>query len=523
MNVSVTIKGNLSNSSSEKNKNSSKKNDASIFFKFKKENLDKKKIIKNNIVRKEKNSLNKKGTSNNTTNSFSKGNNIKLSGDPHARNVINEKKNLSEKKNGFTTKYDSKKSYSSKKSSLLNKLPSSEITLNKSNLNFFEKKKSKDKQNVNNNINGSKLINYVDKLYTNNENINNNINEKKSSNIFTKNIQKKNKTNSSNNLNTSNVNKKTYKLGNVLAQPEKFIRKKKNKIIKNLNSLKRNIDIMMKSEQDQNILEEHMSSVSSSSEKKKKNNNNIEQNENMEKLEKNGDDNIYMKDNKKNDEQKGDNNTKEQIHINDDDEKKIFHDKKNDMENNTQETKTNIFQDNTVDTINGHICKDEKILFPYFIEATYDKNKDIFNEKYDDDDNNNNKETNNLLLPGYHNVTFENLSENNKMYNINNINNINNNNNNNNPEHANIQINNYPISNNIYATNSSFPPYKFISYLRPKLSPKAYHLKNNEILNNFLFTSADITRGTIHQQYNMTVTYPYGVPYINMKNKINKK
>lgn len=505
MNVSVTIKGNLSNSSTEKNKNSSKKNDASVFFKFKKENLDKKKIIKNNIVRKEKNSLNKKGTSNNTTNSFSKGNNIKLSGDTHARNVINEKKILSEKKNGFTTKYDSKKSYSSKKSSLLNKLPSSEITLNNSNLKFFEKKKSKDKQNVINNINGSKLINNVDKLYTNNDNINNNINEKKSSNIFTKNIQKKNKTNSSNNLNTSNVNKKTYKLGNVLAQPEKFIRKKKNKIIKNLNSLKRNIDIMMKSEQDQNILEEHMSSVSSSNEKQKNKNNNIEQNENMTKLEKNGDDNIYMKDNKKNDEQKGDNNTKEQIHINDDDEKKTFHDKKDDMENNTQETKTNIFQDNAVDTINGHICKDEKMLFPYFIEATYDKNTDIFNEKYDDDDNN--KETNNLLLPGYHNVTFENVSENNKMYNINNNN----------------KNNNNPISNNIYATNSSFPPYKFISYLRPKLTPKAYHLKNNEILNNFLFTSSDITRGTIYQQYNMTVSYPYGVPYINMKNKITKK
>ncbi|SPJ08339.1 conserved Plasmodium protein, unknown function [Plasmodium sp. DRC-Itaito] len=511
MNVSVTIKGNLSNSSTEKNKNSSKKNDASVFFKFKKENLDKKKIMKNNIVRKEKNNLNRKGTSNNTANSFSKGNNIKLSGDTHARNVINEKKNISEKKNGFTTKYDSKKSYSNKKSSLLNKLPSSEITLNNSNLKFFEKKKCKDKQNVINNINGSKLINYVDKLYTNNDNINNNINEKKSSNIFVKNIQKKNKTNSSNNLNTSNVNKKTYKLGNVLAQPEKFIRKKKNKIIKNLNSLKRNIDIMMKCEQDQNILEEHMSSVSSSNEKQK-NKNNIEQNENMTKLEKNGDDNIYMKDNKKkDDEQKGDNNTKEQIHINDHDEMKILHEQKNDKENYTQETKTNIFQDNTVEPINGHICKDEKMSSPYFIEATYDKNTDIFNEKYYD----NNKETNNLLLSGYNNVTFENLSENNKMYN--------NNNKNNNPEHANIENDNNPISNNIYATNSSFPPYKFISYLRPKLLPKAYHLKNNEILNNFLFTSADITRGTIHQQYNMIVTYPYGVPYINMKNKITKK
>ncbi|SOV10372.1 conserved Plasmodium protein, unknown function [Plasmodium gaboni] len=498
MNVSVTIKGNLSNSSNEKNKNSSKKNEASVFFKLKKENLDKKKIIKNIIVRKEKNNLNKKGTSNNTSNSFSKRNNIKLSGDIHARNVINEKKNISEKKNGFTTKYDSKKSYSSKKSSLLNKLPSSEITLNNSNLKLFEKKKGKDKQNVINNINGSKLINYVDKLYTNNDNINinnNNINEKKSSNIFPKNIQKKNKTNSSNNFNTSNVNKKTYKLGNVLAQPEKFIRKKKNKIIKNLNSLKRNIDIIMKCEEDQNILEERMSSVSSSNEKEKNKNGIIEQNENMIRLEKNGDDNI----------------TKGQIHMNDNDDEMItFHDKKN-IEKNTQETETNIFQDNTVETINnGYICKDEKMSSPYFIEATYDKNTDIFNKKYYD----NNKETNNLLLPGYNNVTFENLNENNKMYN----------NKNKNLEYDdNIENDNNSISNNIYATNSSFPPYKFISYLRPKYLPNAYNLKNHDILNNFLFTSADITRGTIHQQYNMTVTYPYGVPYINMKNKINKR
>ncbi|VWU52392.1 conserved protein, unknown function, partial [Hepatocystis sp. ex Piliocolobus tephrosceles] len=136
---------------------------------------------------------------------------------------------------------------------------------------------------------------------------------------------------------------------------------------------------------------------------------------------------------------------------------------------------------------------------PYFEKAFYSSVNDIFNEKCPRYDNKNVEEQNDKILVGYKGILFNNL--NNGKRETNSINKLNNNN-----------------IRSKYMLNKFFPPFNYTPILRQKCMDEAYYMRNHNILYNSLFTSADVTNGcTIHEQYNIGVTYPYGVPVIDMK------
>ncbi|GAW79512.1 hypothetical protein PGO_041120 [Plasmodium gonderi] len=132
---------------------------------------------------------------------------------------------------------------------------------------------------------------------------------------------------------------------------------------------------------------------------------------------------------------------------------------------------------------------------PYFTTGVYDASNDVLKEEMSYYDA---QQVSASLLPGYKEVTFDGIGENRKI---------------------NLYatgLNKLQI-NSMYCPNRFYEPYNYISH-RSKAGPnEAYHLKNLNILNNYLFTSTDLSQGTIHKQSNIGVTYPYGVPFINIK------
>ncbi|CRG98781.1 conserved Plasmodium protein, unknown function [Plasmodium relictum] len=326
----------------------------------------------------------------------------------------------------------------------------------KSKLNIKSPKNSEKKYSGN--IFVTKLIKPSTKLVDTNDK------KKKFSSNHQKNTQKKSKHISSD-LNII-LNKKNFKLGKEFTQSEKPLKKKKNKIIKNFIELK-NLNIMEDKEN-------QVDNSYSGSEKKEV------------------DEQIELQEDK-------------DISIKNDHETNMTEDKEANVETNKnismegdeedKEEKEKLIQDISskkyaINSRDSSIDKSEN-LEHYFSEGTYESSNDIFNGNY--------QKVTNTLLPGYTIAACEGIYQANK-------------------EDTTSGIQNSKID-GTYIYKSYFPPYEYIPHLNKNPVKKAYYLRKHEVLNNYLYTSADLTHGTIHEQSNMVVAYPYGVPVID----INKK
>ncbi|CAA9986756.1 conserved Plasmodium protein, unknown function [Plasmodium knowlesi strain H] len=137
---------------------------------------------------------------------------------------------------------------------------------------------------------------------------------------------------------------------------------------------------------------------------------------------------------------------------------------------------------------------------PYFTEGEYDPSKDILREQtcfYDAG------KVSASLLPGYKEVSFEGIGETEG--------------NNTSPTESRRAQRNVMYLPNRFYSHHNFNP------VRSKGGQDAaYYINGLSTLDGCLFTSVDISQGTIHKQYNIGVTYPYGVPFVDLKQRGRK-
>ncbi|CAI7718516.1 conserved Plasmodium protein, unknown function [Plasmodium vivax] len=133
---------------------------------------------------------------------------------------------------------------------------------------------------------------------------------------------------------------------------------------------------------------------------------------------------------------------------------------------------------------------------PYFTKGEYDASKDILREQtsfYDAG------KVSASLLPGYKEVTFEGVVQSEGKNNASAT------------ESGRLQ------RNAMYLPNRFYSPHNF-NPIRSEGGPDgAYYINGLSTLDGCLFTSVDVSQGTIHKQYNIGVTYPYGVPFVDVQ------
>lgn len=341
-------------------------------------------------------------------------------------------------------------------------------------------KKKKKKKKMKNDMNG-KVIKRNDNL------ANETIDKKKSaSKNISKSFNLKKNNIISSNININSNTKKNYKHGKILSQPEKLTQTEKilkkdnnnNKVLKNIiEGMESSMDNKQVAEniEDNEIIKNEDISYETKTDIQSGQNESMQKTDEIKENIQNG----YIKNE----------NLKENINqesvknsvINDNTEK-------NDKNEQVSYEKT-VGDEFNIDKTNIHKYE---ILTPHFIKGIYEPINDIFSEENKNRSYINIDKTTTSLLPGYKSVTFEEL--NNPNYNINNIH-----------------------QNNMYPSSMFYPPFNYIPIMNCNNLKEAYILKNNVMLNNYLLTSADISKGTIHRQYNVGVTYPYGVPYIDVR------
>ncbi|SCM04991.1 conserved Plasmodium protein, unknown function [Plasmodium chabaudi adami] len=488
MKLSIKIKNNTSSNSNSSSSSGLgmthlSKNGDNVMHKYKKKNLEMRKM-KGAIITGEKS--NGKMASGTSLRALGNGNSFKLNG-----NLINEEKEKSEK-NSYSNRYNSNKSFASStliskaltNTSIINKLASSKSstssksgyknTLNNDNSSKSSEKKKKKKKKMKNDMNGKvikrngDLTNEpIDKKKSPSKNISKSFNLKKNNII-------------SSNINITSNTKKNYKHGKILSQPEKLLTQTEKTLKKNnIEGMEPNMDnkqIAENGEHDETITNEDNSNEI-------KTHTESGQDESMQKTDE-------IKENIQNGHTKNGN-------LNDEVDQENF--KNSVTSDNTQTTNKNK-QDSNEKMIEDEFnlgktnMRTYETIIPHFIKGIYDPTNDIFSEENKKSSYINLSKPTPSLLPGYKSVTFEEL--NNPNYNT--INNIH--------------------QNSIYPSAMFYPPFNYIPHMNCINLKEAYILKNHVTLNNSLLTSADISKGTIHRQYNVGVTYPYGVPYIDVKN-----
>ncbi|ANQ06630.1 Uncharacterized protein PCOAH_00008750 [Plasmodium coatneyi] len=134
---------------------------------------------------------------------------------------------------------------------------------------------------------------------------------------------------------------------------------------------------------------------------------------------------------------------------------------------------------------------------PYFTKGEYDPSKDILREQtcfYDAG------RVSASLLPGYKEVSFEGIAAaegNNASA----------------TESSKVQ------RNAMYLPNRFYSHHNFNPVRSQGGQDEAYYINGLRTLDGSLFTSVDLSQGTIHKQYNIGVTYPYGVPFVDVKQR----
>ncbi|EUD66816.1 hypothetical protein C922_02801 [Plasmodium inui San Antonio 1] len=139
---------------------------------------------------------------------------------------------------------------------------------------------------------------------------------------------------------------------------------------------------------------------------------------------------------------------------------------------------------------------------PYFTKGEYDASKDILREKtclYDAGT------VSASLLPGYKEVSFEGIgkAEGNKAS-------------------ATESKSGRVQRNAMYLPNRFYSHHNFNPVRSEGGQDGAYYINGLSTLDGSLFTSVDLSQGTIHKQYNIGVTYPYGVPFVDVKKRGRK-
>ncbi|EUD69812.1 hypothetical protein YYG_05033 [Plasmodium vinckei petteri] len=291
----------------------------------------------------------------------------------------------------------------------------------------------------------------------------------------------------SSNINITSNTKKNYKHGKIVSQPEKLLTQTEKILKKNNNKvLKNNIEGMEPNMDNKQVAEnvEHDETIKNEDKSNEtKTHTQSGQDESMQKTDK-------IKKNIKNKHVKNES-------LNEEADKESF--KNSSINDNIQKNNKNK-QDSNEKMAGDEFNLGKPILStyeattPHFKKGIYDPANDIFSEENKKSSYVNLSKTTPSLLPGYKSVTFEGL---------------------NNPNHNTINNIN---QNSIYPSSMFYPPFNFIPHMNCTNLKEAYILKNHVTLNNSLLTSADISKGTIHRQYNVGVTYPYGVPYIDVKN-----
>ncbi|CRG95386.1 conserved Plasmodium protein, unknown function [Plasmodium gallinaceum] len=492
MNLNIIIKASFPRLNSEKKK---KKKNAKISSKPKseKENSDKKKI-KN--IKKKENFLSNKLIISTSLLSYDKRKNIKLFNDSFNKKKVTSKKSFPEKDK--YRKIYTKRQFSNK-SNNLNKFSAKSI------LNINIPKNSK-KKNIGN-ILGSKLIKSSIKIVDT-------TNKKRNfSSNLQKNTQKKNKYISSD-LKII-LNKRNYKLKKGVAQLEKPLKKKKNKI-KNFITLKKNLNTMEdkenqgdnshngneKKEVDDQIELKEDKEMNIKNDKEVKDTKdqemNMKKDEKMDTIKNEKMDTIKNEKMNTTKDEKMNTTKNEKMDTTKDQETNVEKNKNviaQDVEKNNKEKKEKLIQDKisknyALNYSNSCIHKSENLEY-YFSEGTYEPSNDIFNENY--------QKVTNTLLPGYTITACEDIYQVNKDDTISDIRDL--------------------KKSGEYIYKSYFPTHKFIPHLNNNPVKEAYYLRNHEVLYNYLYTSSDLTRGSLHEQSNMVVAYPYGVPFIDIKKK----
>ncbi|GAB65002.1 hypothetical protein PCYB_042040 [Plasmodium cynomolgi strain B] len=134
---------------------------------------------------------------------------------------------------------------------------------------------------------------------------------------------------------------------------------------------------------------------------------------------------------------------------------------------------------------------------PYFTKGEYDASKDILREKtcfYDAG------KVSTSLLPGYKEVSFEEIG-------------VTKGNN------ASAMESRRAQRNAMYLPNRFYSPHNFEAVRSMGGQNEAYYINGLRTLDGCLFTSVDLSQATIHKQYNIGVTYPYGVPFVDVKQR----
>ncbi|SCN43126.1 conserved Plasmodium protein, unknown function [Plasmodium ovale] len=286
------------------------------------------------------------------------------------------------------------------------------------------------------------------------------------------NSPKRNKTVASSNINT-NVNKKNHKLGKLLAQSDKSLKKKKNKIGKSFVNLKKNMDTM----KDDNTGKFNQTDSSQNGNEKKRK--------------------TYKGENK------GTNGNYIEAHITEGQKDESLSNLQTGNEDSTGAEKQNT-TGNAIYDPTEHLGDDFSFANPntyrsetsdvFFTRGCYEPSRDIFKEeKYYYNAN----EVGKSLLPGYKSVTFDGLNDDKR-------------------EALDFNDTGYAQQNEMYSPNVFYPPHNYTPHLSSSGPNEAYYVHNQQVLSNYLFTSADVAKGSIHRQYNSGVAYPYGVPFIDI-------
>ncbi|KJP86540.1 hypothetical protein AK88_03831 [Plasmodium fragile] len=139
---------------------------------------------------------------------------------------------------------------------------------------------------------------------------------------------------------------------------------------------------------------------------------------------------------------------------------------------------------------------------PYFTKGEYDASNDILREQtcfYDAG------RVPASLLPGYKEVSFEGIGgevEGNG---------------------ASVMESTRRHRNAMYLPNRFYSHHNFNPVRSKGGQDEAYYINGLSTLDGCLFTSVDLSQGTIHKQYNIGVTYPYGVPFVDVKQRGRKR